>query len=120
MSKVVGIYVIIGGILLGAPAAFILYLYMREVLDGDTGTSGFLALLVFIGLSATTIGIGALVIITGEILEAIRAKDPAAAQTARSQPSTAPPTSPPVTPTPREPSRRERDMADKIRRNSSL
>ena len=62
MHFVVGIYTILGGLLLGIVAAA----FANEAADDTT-----LAVLAFIGVSATTIGIGTLVIIAGRIFTAI-------------------------------------------------
>ena len=62
MHFVVGIYTILGGLLLGFVAA---------ALANETADDTTLAVLAFIGVSATTIGIGTLVIIAGRIFSAI-------------------------------------------------
>ncbi len=62
MHIVVGVYTIIGGVLLGVVSA---------VLVDEFADNMVYSVLAFVGVSATTIGIGAIVIIAGQILAAL-------------------------------------------------
>ena len=64
MFKVVGIYVILSGVLLGLAVGITVFQFVE---------SWDIAFLAFMGASGTTIGIGFLVIIGGEILGVLRA-----------------------------------------------
>ena len=66
----IGIYVIVSGVLLGIAMALIMTLFLNE--QGSEGsTVGIVAILSFVGVSGTTIGIGILVILMGRVLAAV-------------------------------------------------
>ena len=70
LSYPIGIYVIVSGVLLGLATALLMARLINES-GGEGGVAAFVAILAFIGISGTTIGIGTLVIIMGRVLAAV-------------------------------------------------
>ena len=66
----IGIYVIFSGVLLGIAMALVMSVILNEQ-GSEGGTVGFVALLSFVGVSGTTIGIGILMILMGRVLAAV-------------------------------------------------
>ena len=66
----IGIYVIVSGVLLGIAMALVISVILNEQ-GAEGGTVGVVALLSFVGVSGTTIGIGILVILMGRVLAAV-------------------------------------------------
>ena len=62
----IGIYVIVSGVLLGIAMALVMSVILNEQ-GSEGGTVGVVALLSFVGVSGTTIGIGILVILMGRV-----------------------------------------------------
>ena len=70
MSKIsvpVGIYVIASGLLLGIVVAVLAIVLLNET-GSEGGQAAVMGILSFIGISGTTIGVGALLILMGRIL----------------------------------------------------
>ena len=70
LSYPIGLYVIVSGVLLGLATALLMARLINES-GGEGGTAAFVAFLTFVGVSGTSIGIGALVILMGRVLAAV-------------------------------------------------